>query len=57
MTDPRRPRTRDAELPDPLDQVVTDEAPADAEEHGTADARLRAGEADVERETVGPGGP
>lgn len=55
MTDPRRPRIRDAQLPDPLDQIVTEEAPADAEEHGTEDARLRAGESDVERETAAPG--
>lgn len=50
MTDPRRPRTRDAQLPDPLDQVVADEAPQDAEEHGSEDARLRVGDVDVERE-------
>jgi hypothetical protein len=51
MTDPRRPQTSDAQLPDPLDQVVTEEAPADAEEHGSDDARLQSGEGDVERET------
>lgn len=51
MTDPRRPQTRDAQLPDPLDQVVTEELPADSEDHGSEDARLQAGEGDVERET------
>jgi hypothetical protein len=55
MTDPRRPKTRDAQLPDPLDQVVSDEAPAEAEDHGSDDARLRAGAGAVERETPGPG--
>lgn len=54
MTDPRTPRTRDAQLPDPLDQNPSDAPPAAAAEHGSEDAQLFAeaeagrGEGDVE---------
>jgi hypothetical protein len=55
MTDPRIPQTREAQLPDPLDQVPAGADPA-AGRKGSEDARLLAGaeqgEADVERETV-----
>jgi hypothetical protein len=37
MTDPRRPDTRDSQLPDPLDQ---NPAKAASEEHGSEDAQL-----------------
>ena len=57
MTDPRRPRTRDAQLPDPLDQTPSGAPPREAEEHGSEDAQLLAGagepEGDVESETSG----
>ena len=57
MTDPRRPRTKDAQLPDALDQTPSDAPPADAEEHGSEDAQFLAGaaasEGDVENETSG----
>ena len=53
MTDPRTPETKEAQLPDPLDQ--TPEADAGSAGHGSPDAQLLAGdgqgEADVERET------
>ena len=49
MTDPRRPESRDGQLPDPLDQ---NPAEAATEEHGSEDAQLFAeaeeGEGDVE---------
>lgn len=54
MTDPRTPQTREAQLPDALDQTVN--ADPGGGEHGSEDARLLAGaeqaEGDVERETV-----
>jgi len=57
MTDPRRPLTKEALLPDALDQTPSDAPPRDAEEHGSEDAQLlaTAGEAegDVEAETTG----
>jgi|GEM_PF-6642516 len=57
MTDPRRPRTKEAQLPDALDQTAPDAAPGDAEERGSEDAQLlataNAGESDVENETAG----
>jgi hypothetical protein len=56
MTDPRRPRSTEAQLPDPLDQTPSDATPREAEEHGSEDAQLltgadraREGEGDVER--------
>jgi len=57
MTDPRRPRTSEAQLPDALDQTPSDAPPRNAEEHGSEDAQLLASageaEADVEAETAG----
>jgi hypothetical protein len=64
MTDPRTPETRDAQLPDPLDQVP-EAHPGQGlfGEHGSEDAALLAGaaqdEGDVEQppsdpETVPP---
>lgn len=54
MTDPRTPATKEAQLPDALDQTVSAD-PALAR-HGSEDAQLLAGsdqaEGDVERETV-----
>ena len=53
MTDPREPRTREAQLPDALDQNP-DAHPAEGlfGEHGSEDAQLQAeaeqGEGDVE---------
>jgi hypothetical protein len=56
MTDPRTPQTREAQLPDALDQIPSDAPPREAEERGSEDAQLLAGaaqgEADVERETA-----
>jgi hypothetical protein len=57
MTDPRRPRTKDAQLPDALDQTPSD-APAQAnEERGSEDAQLlaaaNADDAEIDRETLG----
>jgi hypothetical protein len=44
MTDPRTPRTREAQLPDALDQIP-DAHPAQGAgaEHGSEDAQLMAG--------------
>lgn len=57
MTDPRRPRTKEAQLPDALDQTPSDAPPNAAEERGSEDAQLfaeaSAGEGDVENETAG----
>ena len=59
MTDPRTPRSEEAQLPDPLDQRP-DAHPAEEElePHGSEDARLLAGaergEEDVES-AAGPG--
>lgn len=54
MTDPRTPATKEAQLPDALDQIVA--ADPAAGERGSEDARLLAGadqaEGDVERETA-----
>jgi len=52
MTDPRRPKTKEARLPDALDQTPSDAPPDQAEERGSEDAQLLAGvagEGDVER--------
>lgn len=54
MTDPRRPRGKESQLPDALDQTPAETAPSVAEEHGSEDAQLLAAaseEGDVERET------
>jgi hypothetical protein len=55
MTDPRTPRTKEAQLPDPLDQNPAETDPA-LVPHGSEDAQLLAGAAleggDVERETA-----
>ena len=55
MTDPRTPRTREAQLPDALDQQPGDVPPA--AERGSEDAQLLAGagapEGDVEAEATG----
>jgi len=53
MTDPRRPRTKEAQLPDALDQTSSNASPGDAEERGSEDAQLLTGaaEGDVEAET------
>lgn len=40
MTDPRTPVTKEAELPDALDQTPSDSPPREAEERGSEDARL-----------------
>ena len=53
MTDPRTPPTKEAQLPDALDQKPGDARPDDAlNPHGSEDAQLlaeaEAGEADVE---------
>jgi hypothetical protein len=53
MTDPRTPRTKEAQLPDPLDQTPADARPEEAlKPRGSEDAQLfaeaEAGEADVE---------
>jgi len=54
MTDPRTPRTEEAQLPDDLDQVPDAHPPAQGlfGEHGSEDAQLQAGaeqgEGDVE---------
>ncbi|HYI64793.1 MAG TPA: hypothetical protein VEW71_07920 [Allosphingosinicella sp.] len=53
MTDPRRPRTKEAQLPDALDQVPSDAAPREAEERGSEDAQLLAGASAAEGETPG----
>jgi len=54
MTDPRTPATKEAQLPDALDQTPNYD-PAGGE-HGSEDAQLLAGadqaEGDVERETA-----
>jgi hypothetical protein len=57
MTDPRTPRTKDAQLPDPLDQTPAGERPEAAlQPRGSEDAQLlaeaEAGETDVEQESV-----
>ena len=57
MSDPRTPRTKEAQLPDPLDQNPADARPDEAlEARGSEDAQLlagaEAGEADVETADV-----
>jgi hypothetical protein len=56
MTDPRTPRTKEAQLPDPLDQIAADAPAPQAEERGSEDAQLlaqaAAPEGDVEEGTV-----
>jgi hypothetical protein len=42
MTDPRTPRTKEAQLPDALDQTPSAAPGPDAEEHGSEDAQLLA---------------
>ena len=42
MTDPRTPPTREADLPDALDQTPSDAPARDAEERGSPDAQLLA---------------
>lgn len=55
MTDPRTPQTKEAQLPDALDQNPAEAEPALAP-HGSEDAQLLTGAAleggDVERETA-----
>jgi hypothetical protein len=53
MPDPRTPQTREAQLPDPLDQVPADARPEEElQPRGSDDAQLfaeaEAGEQDVE---------
>ena len=53
MTDPRTPQTKEAQLPDPLDQTPANEQPEDAlQPRGSEDAQLlaeaAAGDKDVE---------
>ncbi len=53
MTDPRTPPTKEARLPDPLDQTPAEERPEEAvQPRGSEDAQLlaeaQAGEQDVE---------
>lgn len=53
MTDKRTPQTREAQLPDPLDQTPDERPPADTiQPKGSEDAQLlaeaEAGESDVE---------
>jgi hypothetical protein len=53
MTDPRVPQTKEAQLPDPLDQTPAGERPDEAlQPRGSEDAQLQAeaqaGETDVE---------
>jgi hypothetical protein len=57
MTDPRTPQTKEAQLPNPLDQTPANEQPDDAlQPRGSEDAQLlaeaAAGEKDVETEDV-----
>ncbi len=57
MTDPRTPSTKDAQLPDPLDQTPSAAPLQDAAERGSEDAQLLAAaaapEGDVENEATG----
>lgn len=53
MTDPRTPRTKEAQLPDPLDQTPANDSPEETlKPRGSEDAQLfaevEAGEEDVE---------
>ena len=57
MTDPRTPPTKEAQLPDPLDQNPADARPDEAlNARGSEDAQLlagaKAGEGDVEKADV-----
>ena len=57
MTDPRTPPTKEAQLPDPLDQTPADTRPEEAlQPRGSEDAQLlaeaQAGEQDVETADV-----
>ena len=62
MSDPRTPRTEEAQQPDPLDQVPDAHPPAQGlfGEHGSEDAALmaeaQAGEGEVEQGAA-PGDP
>jgi hypothetical protein len=57
MTDPRTPETKEARLPDALDQTPSAAPLREAEERGSEDAQLLAGagaaEGDVENDTPG----
>lgn len=52
MSDPRTPKTKEAQLPDALDQQPGAGSPADGDERGSEDAQLLVGadgaEGDVE---------
>ena len=57
MTDPRTPQTKEAQLPDPLDQTPAEARPDEAlQPRGSEDAQLlseaEAGEQDVEAADV-----
>ena len=52
MTDPRRPRSKDARLPDALDQTPGDAPPHQSEARGSEDAQLLVG-AEAERQGEG----
>ena len=57
MTDPRTPQTKEAQLPDPLDQTPAEARPDEAlQPRGSEDAQLlseaEAGETDVEAADV-----
>ncbi|HVQ09209.1 MAG TPA: hypothetical protein VMS43_12330 [Allosphingosinicella sp.] len=57
MTDPRTPQTKEAQLPDPLDQVPAEARPEEGlRPRGSEDAQLfagaEAGEQDVETADV-----
>ena len=58
MTDPRTPQTKEAQLPDPLNQKPEGDWPEEQlKHHGSEDAQLfakaEAGEGDVEQPDVG----
>lgn len=54
MTDPRTPPTKEADLPDALDQTPSDAPARDAEERGSADAQLLSGAESPEGDVEGP---
>jgi hypothetical protein len=58
MTDPRTPRTKEAQLPDALDQTP-DAHPAQGlfGDHGSEDAQLQSGAAQGEGDVEQPGPP
>ncbi len=55
MTDPRTPRTKEAQLPDALDQQPGETAPAEAAGRGSEDAQLLAGAGAPEGNVETPG--